>query len=437
MADTQQPTHNKTIEWESTITIRIDKSVYDTVLEKRRTTRGISSDVILIFTDGSRLSSRTVQRKVVTEKKLVLGYLNGQFYPIRRTRATEETTNIDPTLSIEKAVHRLIVEYDDSTEDDKLRLAYHDDNAENCDCCKLRLAYNKEEIEYGVRYTLSCEAEYSQTSTYDQIIEYEERLMQKISSHFYGIHVTPDKLTLGEMFSCVMPKVQMWNCFNPQRRYLWAYKWNGVKAKFMCIDGHVYIWPDASEISTHAYQGNLAFMKHMCLQVELMEDRIVIVEVVAAAYYEEIYTVEPLTNVAILRHLNTALPKSAVTVGNKRLTVQTFYNTYLPKRFDETKYDGFIIVQQDLTIKWKPPTVDVKCVGPYEYMVGSNNQTVIIRLPEPNDDDERNEIVGIKGCVYEMSSNFKILRRRVDRMTCSTSKEYQAFLESIKLINPL
>lgn len=435
MADSQQPTHNKAIEWESTITVRVDKSVYDAVLEKKNTTgtRGIACDVILIFTNGSRLSSRTVQRKVVTEKKHVLGYLNGQFYPIRRTRATEETTNIDPTLSIEKAVHRLIVQYDDYTEEDKLRLAYHDDDAKNDDRCKLRLAYNKEEIENGVRYTLTCEAEYSHASTYDQLIEYEERLMRKISSHFDRIQVTPDKLTLGEMFSCVMPKVQMWNCFNPQKRYLWAYKWNGVKAKFMCIDGHVYIWPDASEITTHPCHGNLTSMKRMCLQVELMEDRIVIVEVVAAAYYEEIYTVEPLTNVAILRHLNAALTESAVTIGNKPLTVQTFYNTYLPERFDETKHDGFIIVQEDLTIKWKPPTVDVKCVGPHEYTVGSKNQAVIIRLPTPIDDD-RNEIEGEKGRVYEMSSNFKILRRRTDRMTCSTTKEYQAFLESIKLI---
>lgn len=434
MADTRQPTLNKSIEWESTVTVRIDKSVYDAVLERKNTTgaRGIVTDVILIFTNGSRLSSRTVQRKVVTEKKHVLGYLDGRFYPIRRTRATEETTNIDPTLSIEKAVHRLIVNYDDSTEEDKLRLAYHGDDAN--DRCKPRLAYNKEEIENGVRYTLTCEVEYSHESSYDQITEYEERLMRKISSHFGRIQLTPDKLTLSEMFSCVMPKVQMWNCFDPHKRYLWAYKWNGVKAKFMCIGGHVYIWPDASEISTHGCLGNFTFMKHMCLQVELMEDRIVIVEVVAAAYYEEIYTVEPLTNVAILRHLNTVLSDSAITVGNKRLTVQTFYNTYLPERFDETKYDGFIIVQQDLTIKWKPPTIDVKCVGPYEYTVGSKNQSVIIRLPEPTDDDEDDEIVGVKGCVYEMSSNFKILRRRVDRMTCSTSKEYQAFLESIKLI---
>lgn len=413
--------HKKAIEWESTITVHIDKCVYDAVLKKKNTTgtRGIASDVILIFANGCRLSSRTVQRKVVTEKKHVLGYSNGRFYPIRRTRATEETTDIDPTLSIEKAVHRLIVYGDDDDDED---------------CCKLRLAYNKEEIEDGVRYTLTCEAEYPHTSTYDQIVQYEQRLVQKMSPH---IQVTPDKLTLGEMFSCVVPKVQMWNCFNPQSRYLWAYKWNGVKAKFMCVNGYAYVWPDASEIYTQPYRGDLTFMERMCLQVELMDDRIVIVEVIAAAYYEEIYTAEPLTNVEILRRLNAVLTESAVTVGDKRLTVQTFYNTYLPKHFDDAVYDGFIIVQQDLTIKWKPPTVDVKCIGPYEYTVGSNDQTVIIQLPKPDGFNNQDEIVGVEGCIYEMSSNFKILRRRVDRMTCSTSKEYEAFLESIKLINPM
>lgn len=416
MTDAQQPTQNmlkKGIEWESTITIHIDKCEYEAVLEKKN----IASDVILIFANGSRLSSRTVQRKVVTEKKHVLGYSNGRFYPIRRTKATEETTNIDPTLSIQKAVHRLIV-YDDEH-----------------DRCKMRLAYNKEEIEDGVRYTLTCEAEYPHTSTYDQIVEYEQRLVQKMSPYFNRIQVTPDKLTLGEIFSCVVPKVQMWNCFNPQKRYLWAYKWNGVKAKFMCVNGHAYIWPDASEIYTEAYRGDLTFMERMCLQVELMDDNIVIVEVIAAAYYEDIYTTEPLTNAEVLRHLHAVLTESEVTVGDKRLTVQTFYNTYLPKHFDDSKYDGFIIVQEDLTIKWKPPTIDVKCIGPYKYMVGSTNQTTIIQLPGPGELDD--DIVGVKGCIYEMSSNFKILRQRVDRMTCSTTKEYHAFLESIKLINPV
>lgn len=416
MTDAQQPTQNmlkKGIEWESTITIHIDKCEYEAVLEKKN----IASDVILIFANGSRLSSRTVQRKVVTEKKHVLGYSNGRFYPIRRTKATEETTNIDPTLSIQKAVHRLIV-YDDEH-----------------DRCKMRLAYNKEEIEDGVRYTLTCEAEYPHTSTYDQIVEYEQRLVQKMSPYFNRIQVTPDKLTLGEIFSCVVPKVQMWNCFNPQKRYLWAYKWNGVKAKFMCVNGHAYIWPDASEIYTEAYRGDLTFMERMCLQVELMDDNIVIVEVIAAAYYEDIYTTEPLTNAEVLRHLHAVLTESEVTVGDKRLTVQTFYNTYLPKHFDDSKYDGFIIVQEDLTIKWKPPTIDVKCIGPYKYMVGSTNQTTIIQLPGPGELDD--DIVGVKGCIYEMSSNFKILRHRVDRMTCSTTKEYHAFLESIKLINPV
>lgn len=418
MTNAQQPTLKKAIEWESTITIRIDRCEYEAVLEKENT----ASDVILIFTNGSRLSSRTVQRKVVTEKKHVLGYSNGRFYPIRRTKATEETTDIDPTLSIQKAVHRLVV-YDDDDDDD--------DTVEQGGC-NLRLAYNKEEIEDGVRYTLTCEAEYPHTSTYDQIVEYEQRLVQKMSPHFNRV---PDKLTLGEIFSCVVPKVQMWNCFNPHKRYLWAYKWNGVKAKFMCVNGHAYIWPDASEIYTETYRGDLTFMKHMCLQVELMDDRIVIVEVIAAAYYEEIYSTEPLTNVEVLRHLHSLLTESEVTVGDKRLTVQTFYNTYLPKHFDESKYDGFIIVQEDLTIKWKPPTIDVKCVGPYKYMVGSTNQTAIIQLPEPGELDD--DIVGVKGRIYEMSSNFKILRQRVDRTTCSTTKEYQAFLDSIKLIDPM
>lgn len=413
-----------TIECESTVSVDIDKRLYDSLGSENADT---ASDVILIFADGSRLSQRTVQRKVFTEKKLILGFANGRFYPIRRTRATECTTHIEPTLSVEKAVHRRIIAIE--TRDDGY---------------KLRVACNKEEVEDGVRYTLTCEAEYpeprwggGEIKSFKLVRSYEADLMSIMHERFGSVRVAPDKLTLNEIFSCSVPKVQVWNLFDAQRAYAWAYKWNGVKAKFMFVNGHAYIWPDANEIYTKPCSGDLSIIEHMCLQVELMDDKIVIVEVIAASYSSKIYTVEPLTNVAMLGHLKAALSASAVSVGEKRLVVQTFYITPLPARLpDHPDYDGFIIVQHELLIKWKAPTVDVKCVGPYRYTVGSGDRNTVMNLPEV-DGEGRETVAGVEGRIYEMASNFKILRHRTDRITCSTDREYKLFLESCKQIDPL
>lgn len=412
--DTRRPIEKN--EWESTISVEVEKRVFDDFSENT------ASDVILIFTNGSRLSERTVQRKVIKEKKLVLGFADGRFYPIRRTQATETTATIEPKMSVEKVVHRRII----SSETRE-------------DGCKLRMACNKEEVEAGARYTLTCEIEYPCGSRYEEIRSYEMELMSRMHEQFGSVRVAPDKMTLNEIFSCTVPKVQIWTCFNQYRPYLWAYKWNGVKAKFMCVNGHAYVWPDANEIYTQPCSGDLSAVEHMCLQVELMEDRIVIVEVIAASYGSKIYSVEPMTNVAILSHLNATLgASSAGDVGEKPLVVQTFYDTRLPKRLpdDREDSDGFIVVQGELTIKWKAPTVDVKCVGPHRFMVGSVDANTVMDLPEL-DEEGRETVAGVEGCIYEMASNFKILRRRTDRITCSTNKEYKLFLESCKLIDPV
>lgn len=396
------------VEWESTISLGVEKSVYDAYRDGGAAGRRLPCDVIFFFADGSRLSRRTAQRKVVVDSRRVLGFRDGRYYPVRRTRATETTIALDGTQAVVKAVHRLIYFCDDGA----------------------RIAYDKEETENGVRYRLTGETEYPPTSSYEHIVERERALMRRVADRVGA--VTPDRLTLSEIFSCVAPKVQTWTCFDPRRRFRWAFKWNGMKAKLIYLNGLVYVWPDAGEIRTCRYAGDLTCVERMCLQVELMDDRVVVVEVIAVAFHGKIYTSEPSTNVAILDHLAGTLPADA-TVDGQPLVVQKFHGPPLPKHFDDSGHDGFIIVQGELTIKWKPPTVDVKCTGPCEYTVGSENRTVIINLPRLDSDTE--ELEGIKGCIYEMSSNYRILRRRVDRLTCSTTREYTVFLESVRLLN--
>jgi len=191
--------------------------------------------------------------------------------------------------------------------------------------------------------------------------------------------------------------VQTWNAFDKGQRYRWAYKWNGIKAKMLCTDrNNTYLWPDADQISvidfvrvgeqTPSEQLDRFYdlIRNVCIQVELMQDYMVIVDVIAASFYDEIYSSEPCTTVSVLRELHRVLGTSRGTRdthirvrgivpsarlshngenGTYSLRVQRFYDSHIPDSFDTTLHDGFIILQNNITVKWKYPTVDVKYLG--------------------------------------------------------------------------
>nr|AHW98259.1 LEF-4 [Nilaparvata lugens endogenous nudivirus] len=154
---------------------------------------------------------------------------------------------------------------------------------------------------------------------------HEDTLMDIMSDYNSKLFL-PD-LSLQKIFSCVVPKVQMWNCFDDNQKFLWAYKWNGIKAEFMCIGENAYIWPDAGEIYTDtctvldktsgAGDNPLTLIRNMCI-VELMPDSIIIVEVVAISYFDTVNNPEPIINVRILNFLCSILYTRA---GTPRITI--------------------------------------------------------------------------------------------------------------------
>ncbi|XP_072158665.1 uncharacterized protein [Bemisia tabaci] len=295
------------------------------------------------------------------------------------------------------------------------------------DRCHYRLCFDKEIKSDGTRYKISCELEYPAQSKYDDICRYEQKLIELSLGFLETCTFDPDPMTYQEMFSCVVPKIQLWNCFNPHDRFKWAYKWNGIKAKMiMRNETDASLWPDANNITSVKCTGDLSKLFGLCLQVEILEDRIVLVEFVAASFGMEIYSVEPNSNVEALESLRVETLDSSLstnedivfgTVGDKPLHIQQFYKSILPTNYDRRKHDGFIIVQQDLIIKWKVPTIDVKCIGQGRYIV--------------QDDTLGTDVIG---GVYELSPDLKILRQRKDRITHSTEKEFRTFLKSVLLM---
>lgn len=455
--------NNIVVEWESTISIAITEDEFmantiDTLsFLPNGNTKSVDTeatslpapatpsviDVLFLYKNGVRLSGRKLQRKVTTNCRNLLSFYHNHWYAIKRTTATEtdvdtrtSTSNEANSIDIEKVIFRCVT-YDEQG---------------------LRVSYNREETEHGFKYNVEYEIEYAENSTYTEILAAERKLMRLIHNNAKHRLIQREQLTLETIFSCVMSKVQMWHCFDPKQSYMWAYKWNGVKAKLLitnqpdsCGSGYLtYLWPDANNVDTvqcHGPKSIVGAMQNLCLLVELLEDRIVVIETIGALINNIIYTTEPATNVAILQYFRKKLKAcrsqglGPLRLNNKPIQFQEFYDSKLPDNYNMELHDGFIICQNDIVIKWKIPTVDVKCIAPYTFTVAGeffntnnasteSNSTLAKMLTDGIESTAPAPIVGEIGKIYEMSYKHEILRQRNDRIAASSDQEYKIFVES-------
>lgn len=364
----------------------------------------LCKDIIFLFDNNTRLSQRHLQSKVTTNEMKVLSFFNNNWFPIQRTKAIEQLASLtaDTTINVTKIIYRIIT--------------YRDSYG-------LRVAYNKEYTQLGCKFSVTYEVEYPENTKYKKILACERKLMHRVLND--GYIVGRERMSLDNIFSCIPSKVQMWHCFNPRYNYIWAYKWNGVKAKMLITDKKTengsyltYLWPDAKRISTNVCFSNsrLDILINLCILVEIMNDCIVIIEVIGSLIHDDIYKTEPVSNAAVLRHLNNNLPTD-IRIGEVPLIVQKFYPKPMPNTYDYGKFDGFIVIQNDLIIKWKQPTIDVKCIDKNKYSVGDGHEFLL-------------SFYGETDGIYEMSCDNTILRKRNDRLVAGTEQEYKVFCNS-------
>lgn len=388
-------------EWESSIVIPVSSSEYERV--SRDSSDRFVDDAVFCFKDDSRLSQRRLERKVTLEKRNVMGYLEAtdSCYPILRSASRETLLPSVQCYDVTRATHR----------------------RHYCTRDGVRVAYERVCCDKGVAYRVCYEIEYNGKTSYAEILEKEQILMRTAALN--GHKAKPCSLELINMFGCVMTKVQPWHCFDESKPYRWAYKWNGVKSK-MIVDRETrlaYLWPDAGAIYHADFEcDDFDALADVCLLVELLEDRAIIIETIGSQYEDgEVYTTEPMTNVVLLERLARCLGNDAK-VDGKPLSVQRYYDPPKPFSYDEHLYDGFVIVQNDMVIKWKMPTIDVACVAPFTYTVG---ESTTLRLPY-----DKGEV----DAIYEMSPDQRIVRRRFDRIASSSEQEWQVFLASSAML---
>lgn len=415
-------------EYESSITFIVSKDDYNRVFNILQNKPSVMHHDFLFYYNTPkqvRLSGRKFEEKVTTSCENILGIYENKLFPITRTNAIETLTQIPTILIPYKVRSRKFIFIDDDTD-------------------KIRISCITDETEMGIKYKISAEIEYCSTEYGDFLIS-ENKLM----GHLYDIldevysHPSSDllfsnffsfnTLSLQDIFACIPPKLQMWHCFDPSNCYLWAYKWDGIKAKAVVEGDTIRLWPDAQDVSIKRCTGSgLSVLNNLCLQIEIMENQYILTDLIAISYCNKIYSSESLSNVLFLHYALSILKD--VKIDGKPLVVQQYYNPPMAKTYNTDLYDGFVIAQKSLLIKWKLPTIDAKCISSVAtrngkikstFVVGDNNTINITH----------NYVLVTDGCICEITADDKILRIRHDRTTYSTQQEWGVFIESVKLLS--
>lgn len=421
-------------ERESTLKLFIDRDVF----ERESNDKNWQWDIIINYNNGVRLSARHYQRKVYLTKSYVSLFHHGRFYPILRTRAEETLlprSAFNDNDAVIKCTNRLCVNIN-------MPVGYG--------IC--RLALNKSETDHGISFYLTCEIEYDLNIEYMTMLQVKHFMLDVclpfIKKYVSADSLQRDKSTMKNMFVTTAPKIQMWSQFNPEEThkwaYKWAYKWNGIKAKMMVKNKDVYIWSDSMPIQTHTFttttrdnndggKKDLSTIEQINFQVEIMPTSIVIVYTLSVSFYDKVHLIEPYSNIDYLDHLRTVLAPTFINYVSKdnsvvllHLKLQRFFEPPRHDSFNKKKYDGFILVQRAMFIKWKQPTIDARYLGNSVFEVGDSNGKIVRFTLE-----SRTVRHCVKDNIYELSAKKRVLRLRNDRLFCSTFKEYEMFLNSI------
>lgn len=418
-----------TIEHESSIVLHLDETSYAAFSAKLK---NALIDVIFYYqNENCRLHSRKYQQKVIKDKRFVLSFCEKTctFFPITRKVAHERLIHLERLSknNIEAVVLRYAV------------------FIASPDIPDIRLSLNKVESLQGVRYNVSAEIEYTASLELTTLQRYEQKLMELMSSLFTdGVCTKFDNLSIKDLFFMVPPKLQFFTQFNPNvstngqsNAYVWAYKWDGVKAKLqwcqeadgkyicaLCCDANeIQLFPQ-SEFNSFTNQ-QLNLLKQFCFQVEVMPELLVIVECLGTMVDEKPYNVERNTNLKILRYLKNQLNQQTYNLASRRIIVQEYYSPPMQLNFDKSKYDGLVILQNHQLIKFKIPTIDVKLQANGVFATG--NAKVLPFITNPAQLDLK------VGSIYEINANMEVVRHREDRNTHSTERELTVFQHAVEI----
>lgn len=341
--------------------------------------------IVIYYDNDLRITDKTQQIKKTVRRNCYLKWFNNTFLPCTYTVSNEYNTNINLYLcSIRKIITRftlyeanfirITVEF----ENNRYFLKGETENVEN--------------IQQFYELYLCYLNNFDHENQYDKI---HINSYNNVPSRPFGIY------NLGDDIECRAVK----------------YKFDGYKAKLFILSGIGYLIRPVDTLITKIDIPQLKEYDNFFYQVECMDDKIIITDVIGVYINGDLYSPNPVDALEHLKYLN--INGIQIVVDNKLYRIYNQYTIQDGPPID--KYDGYIFVTMEKEYKVKIPTVDLELKNNFFYYNNNDNKIQV-------NDFKYNYEDGIYEVTFTQSFlKYKVLRQRFDRHCACKKEEYDAF----------
>ena len=412
--------------------------------------------VIYMSDDGYnlRIHSDKFQKKTEKERANFLIFMNNKFIPYTQTKSIESPAFkcIDFSKINTIVTRYTLLEYDENINDKP----YDDD-----DIKYVRIVVESISNEKGVDYMFAAEVEYSNVS-------YENPNNLKVVNQTLFDLVSKILEPVWDSIDIKYDAIQPENVINiPSRifhpiykidvnNYLIKYKFDGYKGKMIYTKKNFYYFDDLQKFKIiEVYPKVFEFFENIIFQFEIVSNVentmnvLMLTDIIGVYINNTLYTLKPTDVLKVFSYISSISKSLDDITLNFRKDFNKPHSKYDDKNFENIdgyclqiqkpilptdkcsnlKYDGFIIISNELEIKYKIPTCDVRL---FNYMLYIDNMNEPVTSEMFYGSEYKNNKI------YEISINPKgfvyILRSRYDRFLTSTIAEYENFIEISKIM---
>lgn len=358
--------------------------------------------IVVYYENDIRVSKGVQQLKQISHKDTYLKWHKNIFLPCTYTIATETNTDYDLYLSnIKKIITRFTV-----YEQRAVRIALDYENG---------------------RFFLSGETE--DTTMADEFYDIYVHFMKQFQvdsdiSHNF------DSFILSSYNGITSRRFENYNVGDEINCLAVKYKYDGYKTKMVVVsERQAYYFASAVKILERiAIPEILGKYKNFVFQLETMQDKLIITDVIGVYINRILYAPAPMDTLSFLKYL-------CLNDRDYRIDVSgSVYGLYTQHEMSDRGpldcYDGYIFVTAHREYKVKLPTVDLHLIKKFFYAYDGDKKKHVSDFQYDYDDGIYEVMRHPRD--YDNAYRFIVLRQRFDRHYPCSQLEYDKFTESNK-----
>lgn len=352
----------------------------------------------MYFENDIRVSNGVQQLKLVSHKDTYLKYYNGMFLPCSYTIATETNTEYDLYLSNAKKTITRYTLYDQHS-------------------IRITLDYENNTFYLNGETENVTEAEQFYATYYSFLKLYASL---DISHHY-------ENIVISAYNNITSRKFEIFNIGDELNCLAVKFKYDGFKAKLVIdSDTGIFFGSVVGVIQRVELPGILRKFKKMIFQLECMDDKLIITDVIGVYIRNVLYAPTPLDTLNFFKSLKINEKNLHLTIKGRPYRLYTQHEMSEHEAID--RYDGYIFVTDRREFKVKLPTIDLHLKKKFFYLYDGEKKIQVSDFQYDYEDG----IYEVMRHPQDFDNIYRliILRQRFDRHYPCSKSEYEKFCES-------